>query len=134
MIRKVFFAVTAAVLAMGLTACVNTVEGGKTPGVPFVRDSFEGRYDRPLDQCFESAKEAIAAKGQLVSDSTLHGQTNVVKTVMGRVNQRTVWVRVEALQPRVTSVIVQARTAGGTTDLPLTHEIEKDIALRLTTR
>jgi hypothetical protein len=61
----------------------------------------------------------------------LYNSTNVVKTVEGKVNQRTVWVRIEAIDPKVTAVTVQTRTPGGGSDIDLAHEIEKQIALKL---
>lgn len=120
--------VGAAVLVAG---CVGTVTGRKTAGVPFVKDTIEGRYERPLDQVFEAAKEVVKFNGALVNESILHGETNMVKTVEGKVNQRSVWVRVEASEPKVTTVVVQTRTVNGGTDIDLAHEIEKQIAIKL---
>lgn len=126
---KIFVAfVGAAVLVSG---CVGTVTGGKTAGVPFVKDTMEGRYERPLDQVFEAAKEVVKYNGTLVNESILHNETNMVKTVEGKVNQRSVWVRVEAAEPKVTTVVVQTRTINGGTDIDLAHEIEKQIAIKL---
>jgi len=50
----------------------------------------------------------------------------------GKVNQRNVWIRVAAETPQVTQVTVQARTGVGG-DVDLAHELEKEIALKLTT-
>ena len=61
----------------------------------------------------------------------MYNQTNAVKTVEGKVNQRTVWVRVEAVDPKVTEVTVQTRTPGGLSDIDLAHQLEKEIALKL---
>jgi hypothetical protein len=47
------------------------------------------------------------------------------------VNTRTVWVRVEPLDDRVTRVLVQARTRGGAADLEMAGEVDKQIALKL---
>jgi len=118
--------------ALLLAGCVGTVTGGKTPGVPFVKDTMEGRYERPLDQVFEAAKEVVKFNGTLVNESILHNETNMVKTVEGKVNQRSVWVRVEATEPKVTTVVVQTRTVNGGSDIDLAHEIEKQIAIKLT--
>jgi len=114
-----------------VTGCVNTVSGRKTAGMPFIKDSIEGRYERSVDQVFEAAKEVIKFHGTLINESILHTETNQVKTVEGKVNQRTVWVRVEAADPKITTVTVQTRTAGGGSDVDLAHEIEKQIALKL---
>jgi hypothetical protein len=132
--KKMIFAVLAVLLIVA-SGCVNTVAGRRTPGVPFVKDRIPSRYERPLDEVYQAAKEVIAFNGALVNESILHNQTNVmnnmVKTVEGRVNQRRVWVRVEQVEPRITDVTVQARTSGGRSDIELVAEIDKQIALRL---
>ena len=76
----------------------------------------------------------VAYNGTLVNESILHSETNQVKTVQGKVNQCSVWVRVETVSPQLTAVSVQARTKGGGSDIDLTHEIEKEIAVKLATR
>ena len=111
--------------------CVPTVTGRTSVGVPFIKDSVEGYYERPLDQVYDAAKEVVKFNGALVNESILHTETNMVKTVEGKVNQRSVWIRVEAMDPKVTGVAVQTRTKGGGTDIDLAHEIEKQIALKL---
>jgi hypothetical protein len=123
-------------LGMSLAAvgCVDTVSGGKTGAVPFVQDQLEGRYERPLDTVYAAAKEVISFNGTLVKESVLHTETNEVKTVEGKVNQRDVWVRVDAKDPKVTGVAVQVRTPNGGADLPLAHELEKQISLKLVGR
>jgi hypothetical protein len=121
-----------AVLGSG---CVETVVGRKTAGVPFVKDRIESRYERPMDEVFQAAREVIAFNGALVHEGILHGQTNavnnLVRTVEGKINQRTVWVRIEQVEPRVTGVIVQTRTPAGGSDIELAAEIDKQIALKL---
>jgi len=126
---KIFAAfVGAALLATG---CVDTVTGGKTGGVPFIKDKIEARYERPLDQVFQAAKEVVQYNGTLVRESVLHGGTNAVRTVEGKVNQRSVWVRMEQVDPKVTAVTVQTRTQAGGSDIDLAAEIDKQIALKL---
>jgi hypothetical protein len=120
--------------ALLLAGCVDTVGGRKTAGVPFVKDKVEGRYERPLAQVYDSAREVLSTSGSLVNETTLHGDTNLVKTIQARVESRTVWVRVSPVDEKVTSVIVQARTSGGGVDINLAHDVEKQIALRLATK
>jgi len=117
--------------AVVLTGCYSTPDGKKHAGVPIIKDQIEGRYERSADQVLEAAKEVIKFNGTLVSESTLHGGTNLVRSLEGKVNQRSVWVRVEQLDPKVTSVVVQVRTKGGGRDFELNHELEKQIALKL---
>ncbi len=120
-----------AILAVG---CISTVNQRTTPGVPFIKDKITGRYQRSVDQCFTAAKEVVSSLGTLVNESTLYNQTNTVKTVEGKVNQRSVWVRIEPVDQTITQVVVQTRTPGGGSDLDLAAEIEKQIALKLAAR
>jgi hypothetical protein len=126
---KIFAVLMGAIMAGA--GCVSTVNDRSTAGVPFVKDKVEGRYQRSVDQVFDAAKRVITANGVMINESTLYNQSNVVKTVEGKVNQSSVWVRVAGIEPNTTQVTVQTRTSGGGADLDLAHEIEKQIALRL---
>lgn len=123
--KRAFFALVAsALLASVGSGCYSTVDGRVKPGVPFVRDSIEGRYERPVEQVFSAAKEVIKFNG------TLEGENTISKELWGRVDKRYVWVEVTELDPKVTKVVVQARHRG-TKDIVLAAELEKQIALRL---
>ena len=91
-----------------------------------------------MEDVFQAAMEVVKFNGTLVHDSTIYGQTNYVnniaKVVEGKINQRTVWVRVGQEDPKVTSVVVQARTSGGMADKDLAAMIDKQIALKLASR
>jgi hypothetical protein len=102
--------------------------------VPFIQDTINDRYNRPLDEVHKAAIEVIKFNGTLVNESIMHTETNMVKTVEGRINQRNVWVRVEQEDPKTTLVKVQTRTPGGVSDIDLAHEVSKQIALKLVTR
>src|SRR5579859_4171796 len=102
--------------------CISTVDERKTAGVPFIKDRIGGRYERTVDQVAQAAKQVVSSNGVLVNESVLYNQTNAVKTVEGKVNQRTVWVRIEYVDPKVTAVTVQTRTPGGGSDIDLAHE------------
>jgi len=128
--KEKIFLVLAAISLIG-AGCVGTVTGHSTGGDPLVKDRVEGHYERPMDQVFDAAKEVVKLNGTLISESTLHTETNAVKTIEGKVNQRSVYVRVEQQDPKVTGVVVQARTSGGGGDVELAHELEKQIALKL---
>lgn len=99
--------------------------------MPFVKDKIQSRYERPVDQIFQASKDVIKDNGVLVREGVLYNQTNEVKTVEGKVNQRSVWVRVEAIDPKITEVTVQTRTPGGGSDIDLAAELQKQIALKL---
>jgi len=116
------------VLAAG---CVSTVNDRSTAGWPLVRDQFEGRYKRPVDQVYAAALDVIKFNGAIARESILNPGPNQVRTIEAKVNGRSVWVRVEPVDPTVTSVIVQVRTKGGGSDLDLTQELQKQIAVKL---
>ena len=124
------FAILLGLVLVG-AGCVSTVDERKTAGVPFIKDRVEGRYERTVDQVANAAKAVVSSNGVLVNESVIYNQTNAVKTVEGKVNQRSVWVRIEGIDPKITAVTVQTRTPGGGSDIDLAHEIEKQIALKL---
>ena len=124
----------AGALALVVAGCVNTVGGGKKAGWPIGEDTVENRYERSVDQAFEAAKEVVRTDGVLNTESILHSETNAVKTVQGKINQRNVWVRVESLNPQVISVKVQTRTEAGGSDISLAHEVATQIAVKLATK
>ncbi len=130
---KKISAVLAGALLLAVVGCVSTVNERTTAGVPFVKDKVEGRYERPVDQCFDAAKDVVRNLGTMINEATLYNPTNniAVKTVQGKINQRNVWVRIEPVDTTVTSVTVQTRTQGGGSDIELAHEVEKRIALKL---
>jgi hypothetical protein len=130
---KIFAAVCG--LTILTVGCVDTVGGRKTAGVPFIKDSIQARYERPVEDVFQAAKEVVKFNGTLVSENTLFGVTNTVggiaKVVEGKINQRNVWVRMEQVDPKVTAVVVQTRTPGGGSDIDLAASVDKQIALKL---
>ena len=132
---KTKFLAAFAGLALVVAGCVSTVGGRKTAGVPFTKDTINSKYERPAEDVFQAAKDVVQYNGVLVSDGTLYGRTNTVsnmaKVIEGKVNQRTVWIRVEQVNPKITEVAVQTRTKGGGSDIELSAEIDKQIALKL---
>jgi hypothetical protein len=124
--KKMLFAwVGALCLLVVGTGCYSTVDGRVKAGVPFSKDKIEGRYERPVDQVFAAAKEVMKFNG------ALEGENTIGKTLWGKVDTRTVWIKVEEVDPKVSRVIVQARKKGGGRDIDLASEIDKQIALRL---
>jgi hypothetical protein len=124
-------------LAVGIvaTGCVSTVggDGKKAVGMPGPADKISGIYNRSVDQVFAAAKNVLKNNGSIDRESNILNQTNAVRTLVGKVNQRKVWMKVEALDLKpTTQVTVQARGSWGGTDQPLTHQLEKEIALELT--
>lgn len=113
--------------AVCLAGCINTLDGRQTMGVPLVKDTVTARYERtPLD-IWAAAKDVLKNNGTLYSEDTLQS------TLEASVDRKTVWVKVEPVDQRITKVTVQVRTKGGAADIALAAEIDKQIALRLVT-
>ena len=117
-----------------VAGCVSTVNDRSTAAVPFVKDKFEGRYERTPEQVYGAAVEVLKANGAIERESILNPGANQVRTIEGKMNGRRIWVRVEPVDTKITSVVVQVRTSGGGADLDLTQELQKQIAVKLATR
>jgi hypothetical protein len=111
--------------AAGGWGCYKTQEGSYRPGVPFSRDTVEGRYERPAQQLLEAARDTLVYNGALT------GENMALGVLTGRVNDRLVHIRVDEVEPRVSRILVQARKGNGAGDLRLAAELDKQIALRL---
>ena len=118
--------------ALVFAGCVGTVSDSKTAAVPWIKDRVQGRYERPVAQVHEAARAVLLDNGSLTKDSSLLTVTNTAFAVEGTVNKRSVWIRVEQIEPKLTEVTVQARTKMGGRDLELVHQLEKEIAIKLT--
>jgi hypothetical protein len=117
-----------------VAGCVGTVNDRSTAAVPFVKDKFEGRYARTPEQVYAAAEEVLKANGVIERESVLNPGANQVRTIEAKMNGRRIWVRVEPVDTKVSSVVVQVRTSGGGADLELTQELQKQIAVTLATR
>ena len=104
------------VLAFSNVGCINTPVGNKF-GVPVSRDKIISRYERPLDQILNSAREVLSRVGTITNDDI------ITKTLTAKVDKRTVYVTVKEVEPLVTEVVVQARTSRGTGDLTTASEL-----------
>ena len=62
-----------ALLGMSLLAvgCVKTVNDTHTAAVPFVKDKFEGRYERSVDQVYNASVEVVKSMGTVSRESVL---------------------------------------------------------------
>lgn len=128
--KKTIFAIFAGA-AIVVTGCVHTVSDTSTFAVSYGKDSVAGRYQRPLEQVYQASVAVMQNNGVLVTEYVPHDNTNAVRSLQGRVNDRKVWIRVEQVDPKITQVDVQARSKWGRVDLDLVHELEKEIALKL---
>ncbi len=129
--KKGFFALLAGAVIITLAGCVNTVTDRKTAGVKLSPDQLENRYEVTLTQAYDASKRALATFGMVARESNLLTSSNQVRTLEGTANGRDVWVRVEALDVRLTSVKVQARSTWAGSDVQTAHDLATRIALEL---
>ena len=125
-----FFAALAGA-ALVATGCVSTVSDTHAPAVTWSTDQISQRYQRSLDQVYTAAVAVIQNNGVVLTAYIPHDTTNSVRSLSGKVNQRNVWVRVEAIDPRITQVTVQARSTWGVSDVALASELVTEVALQL---
>src|SRR5438034_5604560 len=111
--------------AVLLAGCVKTIDGRQTMGVPLLKDTTSRRYERSPLEIWAAAKDVLTRDGTLYSEDTLRS------TLEASVDKKTVWIKVEPVDQRVTKVDVQVRTKGGAADIDLAGEIHTEIALRL---
>ena len=125
--KNVFVLLTISVLAIFAGGCVSTVDSRREAGNPLVQDKIVRVYERPVMQCWAATKDVLNVNGTVFSEDVMQS------TVSARVDTRTVRVKVESIDPKMTRVTVQVRTKFGNSDLDLAGEIDKQIALRLAT-
>jgi hypothetical protein len=110
-----------------VAGCISTVDNQRVAGNPLVKDKIIRVYERPVMQCWAAANDALTANGTVIHDDRMQS------TLTARVDTRTVRVKVEMVDPKMTRVTTQVRTKMGNSDLDLAGEIDKQIALRLAT-
>ncbi len=128
--KTILSAVLAAVVVIS-TGCVKTVSDSNAFATTWGKDTVAGRYQRSLDQVYQASLAVIQLNGVLIKEYIPHDNTNAVRALEAKVNQRNVYISVESVDPKTTQVSVQARTKWGTRDLDLVHELEKQVALQL---
>lgn len=128
--KKTLFA--ALVGAVIITAgCVSTVSNTHSPAVTWSTDKINARYERPLDQVYAAAVTVIKNNGVIITEYVPHDTTNSVRALSAKVNNRNVWVRVEAVEPNLSQLTIQARSSWGVSDVGLASELVTEVALQL---
>lgn len=128
--KKIIFAGLAGI-AIVTAGCISTATGSHTAAVPFQKDTLAGRYERTVDQVYQASVAVINQNGVIVTEYIPHDSTNSVRSLLGKVNQDKVWIRVEAVDPKITQITVQARTQYGVSDIAVASQLVTDIALQL---
>ena len=121
--RLILLCVASSMAAISV-GCISTPQG-KQFGVPGMRDTVVSRYERPLDQVINSAREVLSRTGSITGDDVVNN------AVSAKIDNRSVWVTVSEVEPLVTEVKVRVRSSRGTADLVIAAEIDKQIALGL---
>jgi Protein of unknown function (DUF3568) len=128
--KKLIFAALAGV-TMVTAGCVSTVTDTSSPALTWSTDKISARYQRSVDQVYQAAVTVIQNNGQVVTEYIPHDTTNTVRALSGKVNQKNVWVRVEAVDPKITELTIQARSSWGISDVALASELVTEVALQL---
>jgi hypothetical protein len=112
-------------VAVATPGCYKTMDNRSKMGVPFTKDKIAGQYERNIDIVQGAARKVLQFNGTVISDDIIS------RVLVGKIDTRTVYVRLVELEPSLTSVTVQARNKSGSADIDLAAEIEKQIALNL---
>jgi len=116
------------VVALLGSGCYSTVDGKKKSGVAMSTDHVEGRYERKPAEVFSAAKQVLGYLGTLTSENTINS------TLEARVDNNTVYVKVDEVEPGISRVMVQARRSSTKGNIALASEVDKQIALQLQAR
>ena len=84
---------TMALIIGSLNGCYSTADGGTKAGMPWLKDSVVGRYERPVDQIFEAAIEVIRFNGAIESENSIN------HSLIGRIDTRKIWVKFRKRAP-----------------------------------
>jgi len=126
---KIFAAFAGLVIVTA--GCISTVSGTHTAALTWSKDHVTERYQRSVDQVYQASVAVIQNNGVLITEFIPHDNTNVVRSLEGKVNQKNVWIRVQAVDPTITQVTVQSRSTSGVSDIALASQLVTDIALQL---
>jgi len=113
------------------TGCIHTVSGTTTPAMSIGHDSYSNRYERTPEQAYQAAVTVIKNNGVLLTEYIPHDNTNSVRSLYGKVNQKNVWINVQPVDSKITEVTVQSRSSAGFRYQDLVHELATEIALQL---
>lgn len=125
MTRRFYTMMMLGLCGLILSGCYTTVDGGRKAGVPWMKDTIEGRYERSVEDLYSAALEVLSFNGTLVSENRINN------SMVAKVDTTTVYVQVEPVGPTISRVLVQSRTRFGQPDVDLSSEVEKQIALQL---
>src|SRR5580658_3608046 len=126
---KIFAGFAGIGLALATAGCVDTVSDTQASGF-HLPDKVQSRYQRSVDQVYSAAIQVINNNGVLLTEYIPHDTTNEVRALEAKVNKEEVYIRVEAVDPQITQVTIQARTSVAG-DQEEARELDKEILLQL---
>ena len=121
---KVLFPLLFSTVLVLASGCVGTTDGHSTAGIPFVRDTYVDRFERPVAQIAEATRVVLNRNGKLLVDNSVNN------TFEAKVNERKVWVKVSDVDGKVSQISVQVRGSFAG-DLTEAHQLCEQIALQL---
>lgn len=122
---KLLVLLTLCAVAPLFNACVKTVDGHRTGAVPFTKDKVENLYDRPAREVYAAVRDVLAFNGVITSEDVVR------QSFEAKVDQKTVWVKVEPQEAKLTLLTIQCRGKGGGADRDLANFLDKQVAVRL---
>jgi hypothetical protein len=128
--KKLIFAALVGIVIVN-AGCVSTVSNTSSPALTWSTDKITARYQRSIDQVYQAAVTVIQNNGVMITEYIPHDTTNSVRSLQGKVNSKNVWVRVEAVDPKITELTIQARSSWGVSDVALSSELVTEVALQL---
>ena len=128
--KKLIFAALAGIVIV-TAGCVSTVTDTSSPAMTWSTDKITARYQRSVEQVYQAAVSVMQNNGVLITEYIPHDSTNSVRSLQGKVNEKNVWIRVEAIDPKTTEVTVQVRSTWGVSDVSLASELLTQVALQL---
>jgi len=121
---KIFSSVALSACLVLMTGCIGTQDGHHVAGVPFTKDRFVSRYERPVPQLASAVRAVLNRNGKVLVDNSVNNSFEA------KVNQHTVWVKVSDVDGKVSEVVVQAR-GSMTGDADTAAELSKQIGMAL---
>jgi len=130
--KKLLYAAFAGI-GLVATGCVSTVADTHSAAMTWSTDKISARYQRSVEQVYSAAVQVVNNNGVVLTEYIPHDTTNTVRALSGKVNQKNVWVRVEAvdLNKPITALTIQARSSWGVSDVSLASELVTEVALQL---
>lgn len=126
---KIFAAFAAVGITFFTAGCVHTENDNYAPGIHYP-DNVVSRYQRSVDEVYAAAIAVINNNGVLISEYIPHDTTNTVRAFEAKVDKEKIYVRVEAVDPQITQITIQARQ-GVVGDEDKARQLDKEIYSQL---